>query len=97
MQEDTTVMSTANCPVPEGQPINNTHKKEDAELQNCSTKGNVEWPPSTVWRPSSMDRRDMSKAPIPSMDTTVAVGSRSVSALIAWATHSVPARVDNAQ
>ena len=37
-----------------------------------------------------------SHSPMPSMDSTVAVGSASVKALIACPTQSVPARVDNA-
>ena len=69
-------------------PYSFSHKCEDADPQNWSTKGIAESPPSTVQRPVNMAWRDTtSNAPMPSIDTTVAVWP-------AWAIHSVPARVD---
>ena len=57
-------------------PSSSSHKHEDADPKNWSTKGIAESPPSTVKKPSNIAWRDTtSNAPMPSIDTTVAVWS----------------------
>ena len=73
------VFSSPHCGACRVVPWWSSHKYEDGLPSNCKTKGRTESPPGTERRPSNMAPLEIrSKAPMPSLESTVAVSLRSV-------------------